>query len=294
MVDAGLRRLATESLDPLETWLRPARTVVLTGGGPMALWPLGAMTLAGETMPLSETREVSTAPSATLWVSLRARAARARSARGLLALGRTTNAEGRDLPGARRELQSLAAQYAPVETRVNEGERTIADLTNGLAIWNLLHFAAHAEAVSGSPWRSGFLLGKGRGDDAYLRASTVAGMKLEAQLAVLSGCRSAGASTLAGEGALGLASAFLCSGASSVVATLWPVEDRVAERFMAEFYGALAGGRTVAGAVAEAQRRLRGRSETADVRDWAAFVASGEGAARIKLQRRGGPIGDRR
>jgi tetratricopeptide (TPR) repeat protein len=294
MVDAGLRRLATETLVPLETWLRPARAVVLTGGGPLALWPLGAMTLGGETTPLSETREVSTAPSATLWAFLRARAGRMRTARGLLALGRTTDAAGRDLPGAQRELQSLAAQYARVETRINDGGRTIADLTKGVASWNLLHFAAHAEAVSGSPWRSGFLLGRGRGDDAYLRASTVAGMKLGAQLAVLSGCRSAGASTLAGEGALGLASAFLCSGASSVVATLWPVEDRVAERFMAEFYRALAGGLTVAGAVAEAQRQLRGRSETGDVRDWAAFVASGEGAVRVRLERRGGSIGDRR
>jgi tetratricopeptide (TPR) repeat protein len=291
LVEAGLRRLAIESLRPLETWLRPARTVVFTGGGPIALWPLGAMTLHPETGPLGETREISTAPSATLWASLRARSSRTRATRGLLALGRTTDVEGRDLPGVRRELHSLASRYARVESRVNEGGRSTRDLTADLSSWTLLHFAAHAEAVTGSPWRSGFLLGRGRGDDAYLRASTVAGMSLEARLAVLSGCRSAGATTLAGEGALGLASAFLCSGATSVVATLWPVEDRVAERFMAGFYEALASGRTVAGAVADAQHRMRARSETADVRDWAAFVASGEGAVRVRLERRGIPLG---
>ena len=131
--------------------------------------------------------------------------------------------------------------------------------------------------------RAGLLLGRGTGDDAFLRASRVAGMKLGARLAVLSGCQSAGATTLDGEGAIGLAGAFLCAGTSSVVATLWPVEDRVAQRFADAFYAQLAAGRTVAAAVSGAQRELRARPETADVRDWAAFVASGEADTRVKL-----------
>jgi CHAT domain-containing protein len=157
----------------------------------------------------------------------------------------------------------------------------------------VLHFAAHAEAETGSPWRSGFLLGKGTGDDAYLRASGIAKMRLKARLAVLSGCQSAGATTLSGEGALGLASAFLCSGTASVVATLWPVEDRVAQLFMMEFYGSLAQGSSVAAAVRSSQRALRARSETANPRAWAAFVASGEAGTRVRLQTRssGAPVG---
>src|SRR5439155_9508849 len=119
-------------------------------------------------------------------------------------------------------------------------------------------------------------------------------MKLRADLAVLSGCQSAGATTLAGEGALGLASAFLCSGTRSVVATLWPIEDRVAQRFMTEFYAAIARGRTVAGAVGEAQRALRGRSDTANARDWAAFVAAGAGDTHVRLARRDATAADGR
>ena len=131
----------------------------------------------------------------------------------------------------------------------------------------------------------GFLLGAGTGDKAYLRASRIASMKLRADLAVLSGCQSAGAATLAGEGALGLESAFLCSGTRSVVATLWPVEDRTAQQFMTQFYAALASGRSVAAAVADAQRTLRARTETANPRDWAAFMATGEGGTRVRLTR---------
>jgi hypothetical protein len=293
IVLSGLGRLSAELLTPIAPAFAGVRRVIVTGGGPIALWPWAALTVPGENAPLCAERELYTAPSATLLASLRARAS-ATGASGLLAVGRTTDAGGRELVGAQRELQALGTQYAGVEVRVNRGERAVADLTADLARWEMLHFAAHAEAEAGTPWRSGFLLGSGTGDDAYLRASGIAGMKLRADLAVLSGCQSAGATTLAGEGAVGLASAFLCSGTRSVVATLWPVEDRVAQRFMGEFYAALAGGRTVAGAVSEAQRALRARPETANPRDWAAFVAAGEGSTHVRLTRRDPTAGEGR
>ncbi len=282
VVRSGLRRLSDEMLGPLAPSVGSSQRVIVSGGGPLSLWPLAALNLPGESAPWADTRDISTVPSATLLAALHGRAG-ASATPGLLALGRTTDAQGRNLPGAERELKTLGAEYTPVEVRANRGERPVPELVADLPNWDLLHFAAHAEAVAGSPWRSGFLLGRGAGDDAYLRASTVAGMSLRARLAVLSGCQSAGATTLAGEGALGLASAFLCSGASSVVATLWPIEDRVAERFMDEFYSALSRGRTVAGAVGDAQRRLRETGDTAQVRDWAAFVASGSGGTRVQL-----------
>jgi CHAT domain-containing protein len=287
LVQAGLQRLSGELLGPIATAFRGARRVIVTGGGPLALWPWAALTVPGESRPLGETREVSTAPSATLLAALRARPG-AQAGR-LLAVARTTDIAGRDLAGVRRELQNLRTQYDRVEVRAHGGDRGVDELVADLPRWNVLHFAAHAEARSAAPWRTGFLLGAGAGDDAYLRASRIAGMKLRADLAVLSGCQSAGSTALAGEGALGLASAFLCSGTRSVVATLWPVEDRVAERFMGEFYAALERGCTVAGAVRDAQSALRARAETSRTRDWAAFVAAGEGGAQVRLTARSVP-----
>jgi CHAT domain-containing protein len=70
------------------------------------------------------------------------------------------------------------------------------------------------------------------------------------------------------------------------VATLWPVADRTAERFVESFYAALASGRPVAAAVREAQMALRARPETANPRDWAAFVVLGEPTAVFALKRR--------
>ena len=293
VAERGLQRLSHEFLTPIAEPVRTARQIVVTGGGPLALWPIAALTLPGESQPLGATRDLFTVPSATLFAALRGQAPGSRTGTALLAVGRTTDAGGRALPGAERELKSLRDQFARTELRVNRGDRALADMTADLARWDVIHFAAHAEAEVGSPWRSGFLLGKGAGDDAYLRASGVAGMRLKARLAVLSGCQSAGATTLAGEGALGLASAFLCSGTASVVATLWPVEDRVAQQFMAAFYGSLARGTSVATAVRQAQRVLRERPETANPRDWAAFVASGEAGTKVRLQTKssGAPVG---
>ena len=108
-------------------------------------------------------------------------------------------------------------------------------------------------------------------------------MKLKARLAVLSGCQSAGAATLAGEGALGLTSGFLCAGTTTVVATLWPVEDRTAELYMGAFYASLATGQDAAAAARAARAALRARPETAHPRAWAAFVLVGEPGTRLPL-----------
>ena len=283
VADAGLARLSAELLAPVADALRPARRIVVTGGGPLAMWPFAALTLPGEGVPLDATREVTAAPSATLLTLLRGRATRAPGAGDLLALSRTTDAAGRDLPGAEREIADLGRGYTRVVVRRNRGERTVPELIVDLPRFDALHFAAHAEAEAGSPWRSGFLLGRGTEDDAYLRASTVARMKLKARLAVLSGCQSAGATTLAGEGALGLTSGFLCAGTTTVIATLWPVEDRTAEQYMVAFYGALADGQDAAAAARTARAFLRARPATAHVRDWGAFVLVGEPGTRLRL-----------
>src|SRR5262249_11921285 len=128
---------------------------------------------------------------------------------------------------------------------------------------------------------------RGTGDDAYFRASNVARLKLRARLAVLSGCQSAGATALAGEGALGLSSGFLTAGTRTVVATLWPVEDRSAERYMRAFYGALAAGRSVGAAARDARLALRADKTTDNPRDWAAFVVLGEPETVFPLKPRG-------
>ena len=283
MVSQGLARLSGELLGPVAPLLAGRSRIVVSGGGPVSLWPIVAFALPGESRTLGETREIAATPSATMFALLRRRAAAPLDAPAMLAVARTTDAEGRGLDGAEREVDRLGKDFAHVTVRSNRGDQAVDALVGDLARFDALHLSAHTEAAPGAPWRSGLLLGKGAGEDAYLRASTVSRMKLKARLAVLSGCQSAGALALAGEGSLGLSSGFLCAGTTTVIATLWPVEDRVADRFMSEFYAGLAAGQTTAAAARDARLALKGRPETANPRDWAAFVVVGEPGTTLRL-----------
>ena len=60
------------------------------------------------------------------------------------------------------------------------------------------------------------------------------------ELVTLSACDTAGGDRTAGEGIVGLISGFQTAGAQSVVASLWPVDDRAARLLMEDFIGRLA------------------------------------------------------
>ena len=63
------------------------------------------------------------------------------------------------------------------------------------------------------------------GEDGYLDMEEVLGLRLNADLVVLSACRSYDGPIHNGEGVRGLARAFLCAGSKGVVCSLWAVED---------------------------------------------------------------------
>ena len=94
---------------------------------------------------------------------------------------------------------------------------------------------------------------------------------------------------LSGEGVLGLSSAFLSAGIPAVVATLWPVDDQVTRRLMRGFYAELAAGRSIAEALALAQRAVRDEPDTRHPFFWSGFVVIGDGDIRLPLARRWRP-----
>lgn len=69
--------------------------------------------------------------------------------------------------------------------------------------------------------------------------------------------------------------AFLASGASRVVSTLWSVEDEATAAWSQAFYHRLTEGEPVPEALSAAQRELLARDEWSHPFYWAGFVASG-------------------
>ncbi|MFN2370299.1 MAG: CHAT domain-containing protein [Candidatus Krumholzibacteriia bacterium] len=183
------------------------------------------------------------------------------------------------LPGADAETRRLAARYRGVRRVGVTGEPGFDP-----AAWqeaDLLHLAAHTRLDPWQPWNTAITLGRQEGDCP--RAADVAQLALDARLAVLSGCTTAGGRVVGGEGLVGLAGGFLAAGVPAVVATLWSVDDYAAARFMQPFYAALAEGRPVAEALAVARAICRADPATAAPRHWAGFVVVGDGTATVPL-----------
>ena len=102
---------------------------------------------------------------------------------------------------------------------------------------------------------------------------------LPGALVTLAACETVRGPQRRGEGVVGLARAFLQSGASTVVATLWPVEDRAARELMVRFYEELASGTSAAAALSRAQTEIaQGRAGQTRRYPyfWAGFVLIGD------------------
>lgn len=220
-------------------------------------------------------------PSVAVLARLRADTAKVASEATLLAVcGPDPEGPGL-LPGAEAETNRLAARYRGV--RRSDGAAFDAAAWRGAGT---LHLAAHTRLDPWQPWNTTITLA--RGDGGQVRAADIAGLDLDARLAVLAGCATAGTRVVGGEGLIGLAGGFLAARTPAVVATLWPVDDFAAARFMAPFYAALADGRTVAEALAAARAACRADPATAAPRHWAGYVVVGDGGTTVPLRPRSG------
>jgi tetratricopeptide (TPR) repeat protein len=263
--------LRRELLGEVEPMLALSRSVLVCPDGVVNLVPFAALDGPGG----SAASWVSV-PSASILARLRSEepAGEARPGR-LLALA----AQAGELVWARREAVAIARAYRNAELRLVAATDTVR--AEALAGASVVHLAAHVDTDDERPWRTAIDLGA-----LGLPAEEIAHTRMRTTIAFLSGCRSSHSRVLSGEGALGLSAAFLSAGASCVVGTLWPVDDRVTARLARQFYRELAAGGTVAQALRRSQDRLRADPATAHPFYWAAFVPIGEGETRFSTEKR--------
>ena len=141
---------------------------------------------------------------------------------------------------------------------------------------SLIHFAAHGDAERGeialSPVRPTNRTPKE--EEYLLTMSDISRVQLRAKLVVLSCCHS-GQGQIRIEGVVGIARAFLGSGARSVLVALWAVEDSATEQFMNHFYNHLVRGESASESLHEAMNWMRVNGYS-DVRQWAPFILIGD------------------
>lgn len=120
------------------------------------------------------------------------------------------------------------------------------------------------------------------GSDGLLTASEIAGLRLNADLVVLSACNTAasGGKSFGGGALQGLADSFFNAGAHAVLASHWEVPSVATRALMTELFARLAQdpNRDAAEALRQAQLSLVARDDTAHPFAWAAFTLIGDGA----------------
>ena len=187
------------------------------------------------------------------------------------------------LPGSRQEALAIAALAPPGQTKIALGfdAARSAVLGERLAGYRTVHFATHGVIDAEHPALSGLALStldrEGRPQEGFLALRDLYHLHLDADLVVLSGCRTALGRELKGEGLVGLTRGFQYAGAARVLASLWRVEDRATAELMTRFYHALwEEGKPAAAALRQAQLALRQERRFRSPSAWAAFVLAGD------------------
>jgi CHAT domain-containing protein len=86
---------------------------------------------------------------------------------------------------------------------------------------------------------SALLLSKDAGDDGMLTVNELYSIELNADLVTLSACETGLGKISNGDDIIGLTRGFFYSGTSSVIASLWQVDDDATSYLMVQFYEAL-------------------------------------------------------
>jgi CHAT domain-containing protein len=186
------------------------------------------------------------------------------------------------LVGSGEEAREVA-RYAPAgaDVRLREDASESWLKRADLGRYRVIHLATHALVDEASLANTALALSPGGSDDGFVSPADLAGLRLDADLVVLSACRTAGGVTVAGEGVQGLTTPLLAAGARAVVATEWRIGDRSTVRLVDDLYAGLARGEPVADALRAA--KLAALKRGAPAGEWAGFTVVGDPLVRVPL-----------
>ena len=166
------------------------------------------------------------------------------------------------LPATRREVASLGRMWGE-RASVLVGEAATEDRVMTLGRQpRFVHFACHGLVDEHAPLDSSLILSppppatQAQGNGILQAWEVFEGVRLDAELVVLSACDTALGRELDGEGLIGLTRAFQYAGARAVVASLWSVADDTTAALMTKLYEGLRAGLPKDQALQAAQQAL--------------------------------------
>lgn len=252
-------------IDPILRWSSPNDLVCVIPTGPLFYVPLHAVSAEG--VPLIMRNAISYAPSASaLRYCLRRRHGPGEVSQAAV----FGNPEG-ELPVAEKEATAISRLFNTSPALRNDVTRE--RVLDGLTAGDLFHFAGHAVFNDQDPLASGLVLANGEvlsARDLFSVSAT------SLRLVTLSGCVTGYNGLYPGDELLGLSRSLLHAGASSLLLTLWEIEDESGAQLMASFYKRwIKSGAMKVDALRAAQLRAYERHPH-DASFWAPFLLVGD------------------
>ena len=264
----GLKQLYGWLIAPIRQYIKTAQ-VIIVPHGLLHYVPFAALT--GGHGYFGDERAITYLPSASILPALRRRIQPA--GQRMLTIAQSLAPGLSALRHADEEARSVARLFGAHSLLT--GRPTRAEFLKQASRYNMLHIAAHAEMNATSPLFSRILLSPGNDDSGAIEVREIYGMDLaRTDLVVLSSCQTQLGRQSKGDDIVALNRAFLYAGASSVIASLWTVDDEATSFLMNSFYGHLKHGMSKAAALQAAQ--IATRKKYPHPYYWAAFVLSGD------------------
>lgn len=257
--DAVLQELYEQLVAPLGE-LIGERDLVIVPAGPAHYVPFAALRHGDRY--LIQSREVVLAPSAEVWRKLRSMP-RSNGNETLL-----VGFADEKIPLVEQEISDLR-EMIPQATILTGADASFSAFRAAAPRADILHIACHGQFRPENPEYSSLHLA-----DGFVTVHDLCRQNLRARLVTLSACETGLNAVYAGNEIIGLARGFFAAGASSLVLSLWTVNDEATSHLMTHFYKRFLSGATPAAALRDAQLEFVGKGEHPYL--WSPFAAIGK------------------
>lgn len=225
------RKLYSQLIEPVSNFISGKRLTVVPHGQ-LHYLPFSALNDGKEY--LVKRYEVRSLPSATVLRYLRKKSLSSNAP--VLILGNPDLQDPRyDLKFSQEEVVSISEQF-PNSTVLLRGDATESYIKQKGAKFNILHFASHGTFNDEKPLESALLLAPDNQNDGLLTVGELFGLQFDADLVTLSACDTGLGQIAGGDDVVGFTRGFFYAGTSTIVSSLWKVDDQATKELMVQFY----------------------------------------------------------
>jgi CHAT domain-containing protein len=275
---ANLSALYEDLITPIEAELAQVKVIAFIPNQLLFYLPMQALMkkgTGGETRYLIEDKQIVYLTNADV-MNVVQRPDEEKSHQGMVAFGNPTGAE---LPSAEAEVEAIARFFPETEVLLGVQATKAALGVEQRLDKRVVHFATHGTLNATQPSESYILLASGEtpGQERLTEGEVLSLPFNKVDLVTLSACETAfGDKDPDGGEVTTLAEAFSSAGATSVLASLWSVDDVSTKEFMIQFYTQLAAGQSKAASLQSAQITLMKNPKFSHPLYWAPFVLMGD------------------